>query len=196
MTRKTILTYGLSIGLFLSALPAQIAPIQDGESGLSVRTKLNSAIDEINSFDLSAYQLIFADSPRLDWALGKAYGPSGVLDSRLDWESRVLSGSWTIDYLSVTGLTIGSSVSLPAGSVPRNAIQDDAVGPNQLDELGHFSMSSLTLLKQSADPSDPAVGQSVVWMSDGTGAGDPGDIMVKVNSASTVNTFTLVDFAP
>jgi hypothetical protein len=47
----------------------------------------------------------------------------------------------------------------------------------------------------SADPSDPVAGQSVIWMSDGTGSGDNGDIMIKVNVGGTVKTATLLDYS-
>ena len=47
----------------------------------------------------------------------------------------------------------------------------------------------------AADPSDPPSGESVMWMSDGTGAGDAGDIMMKINVGGTTKTITLVDYS-
>lgn len=47
----------------------------------------------------------------------------------------------------------------------------------------------------SADPSDPAEGEFVVWMSDGTGSGDDGDIMLKITAGAVTKTVTLVDFS-
>lgn len=41
-------------------------------------------------------------------------------------------------------------------------------------------------LERSSDPSQPAEGQWVLWMSDGTGKGDDGDILI----ASTVGGVT------
>lgn len=38
----------------------------------------------------------------------------------------------------------------------------------------------------SSDPADPADGGAVIWMSDGTGTGEDGDLMVKLNNGSTV----------
>ena len=49
--------------------------------------------------------------------------------------------------------------------------------------------------EQSADPADPADGTYVIWMSDGTGAGDAGDIMIKITSATVTKTTTLVDYS-
>ncbi len=54
---------------------------------------------------------------------------------------------------------------------------------------------SITQSELSADPSDPAEGQSVTWQSDGTGSGDDGDIMMKITAGATTKTITLVDFS-
>lgn len=46
------------------------------------------------------------------------------------------------------------------------------------------------------EPSDPPDGESVVWQSDGSGAGDEGDFMIKVtDSNGTTKTSTLFDFS-
>jgi len=47
----------------------------------------------------------------------------------------------------------------------------------------------------SADPSNPATGESVMWVSDGTGSGDAGDVMVKINVGGTTKTVTLIDYS-
>lgn len=46
-----------------------------------------------------------------------------------------------------------------------------------------------------AEPSNPPVGESVQWLSNGTGAGDAGDVMVKINVGGTVKTVTLIDYS-
>lgn len=51
------------------------------------------------------------------------------------------------------------------------------------------------LVEKSADPSDPAEGQSVMWQSDGTGTGDDGDILIKITAGGLTKTATLVDFS-
>jgi len=53
----------------------------------------------------------------------------------------------------------------------------------------------LTLTEKSSDPANPAEGNSVLWMSDGTGAGDDGDIMIKITAGGVTKTVTLVDFS-
>lgn len=54
---------------------------------------------------------------------------------------------------------------------------------------------ALTLNERTSDPSNPAEGRSVLWMSDGTGSGDDGDIMIKITAGGVTKTITLVDFS-
>jgi len=60
-----------------------------------------------------------------------------------------------------------------------------------------YDMSGASYFKaRPTDPAAPAKGQAVIWLSDGTGAGDDGDIMVTVtDTAGTTKTTTLVDFS-
>ena len=46
----------------------------------------------------------------------------------------------------------------------------------------------------SADPV-PAEGYAYLWVSDGTGSGDAGDVMMAINPAGTIETATVVDFS-
>lgn len=43
----------------------------------------------------------------------------------------------------------------------------------------------------SSDPSDPTEGQYVIWMSDGTGSGSDGDLMMKETHGGTTTTYTI-----
>lgn len=54
---------------------------------------------------------------------------------------------------------------------------------------------ALGLRELSSDPSDPDEGALAIWQSDGTGAGDDGDVMVKVTAGAVTKTITLVDFS-
>jgi hypothetical protein len=51
----------------------------------------------------------------------------------------------------------------------------------------------LMMLERSADPPQPAEGETVIWMSDGTGLGDDGDIMIGGQAGGTINYTTLFD---
>lgn len=54
---------------------------------------------------------------------------------------------------------------------------------------------AVDLKEQATDPANPAEGKSVIWQSDGTGAGDDGDIMIKITAGGVTKTSTLVDFS-
>lgn len=61
--------------------------------------------------------------------------------------------------------------------------------------IANYFEGAIYFTELSADPTNPSEGQAVMWMSDGTGAGDDGDIMVKVTAGSTTKTITLIDFS-
>jgi hypothetical protein len=50
---------------------------------------------------------------------------------------------------------------------------------------------AITVRELSADPADPDEGSFVKWMSDGTGSGDDGDIMMKITAGGVTKTTTL-----
>lgn len=53
--------------------------------------------------------------------------------------------------------------------------------------------SWLELLERSADPTQPAEGETVIWMSDGTGKGDDGDVLIAGTAGGTTKWDTLFD---
>lgn len=68
------------------------------------------------------------------------------------------------------------------------------IGTKNPDSKLHVK-GAITQQSMSADPPDPDPGNSVQWISDGTGSGDAGDIMVKINVGGTIKTTTLVDYS-
>jgi hypothetical protein len=48
-------------------------------------------------------------------------------------------------------------------------------------------------LEKSADPAEPAEGEYVIWMSDGTGKGDDGDVLIASKAGGTTKYATLFD---
>lgn len=54
---------------------------------------------------------------------------------------------------------------------------------------------AITLNERTSEPSDPADGQAVIWLTDGTGFGDDGDVCVKVNVGGTVKSAVLFDYS-
>lgn len=59
----------------------------------------------------------------------------------------------------------------------------------KLHNTGAYTQNSI------AEPSNPTPGTSVQWVSDGTGSGNAGDLMMKINVGGVVKTTTLVDFS-
>lgn len=59
------------------------------------------------------------------------------------------------------------------------------------------ALENLVLISgKSTDPDDPEEGTGVIWISDGTGSGADGDMMIKItDSGGTTKTGTLVDFS-
>lgn len=92
-------------------------------------------------------------------------------------------------------------LSLVAADVGLGVTSDPTFADVTVDSLiaDTVTAESLGLLELAADPDDPDGGKSVIWMSDGTGAGDAGDIMMKISSpagsAVATKTATLVDFS-
>jgi hypothetical protein len=62
----------------------------------------------------------------------------------------------------------------------------------EYDDIAIFPL--LTGVSQSADMTAVTDG-FVIWQSNGTGTGDDGDIMIRINDGSTTKTTTLVDFS-
>tara|TARA_R100000329_G_scaffold77620_1_gene66681 strand:- start:322 stop:648 length:327 start_codon:yes stop_codon:yes gene_type:complete len=70
----------------------------------------------------------------------------------------------------------------------------------QLDSSGllpaaFIPPSTVKVKEASSDPANPAEGEAVIWMSDGTGTGDDGDILIKITAGGVTKTATLVDFS-
>jgi hypothetical protein len=75
---------------------------------------------------------------------------------------------------------------LVSGAVNASTILGDGTGM-------YFNL--LHLQEQSADPDDPPEGMSIIWQSDGTAAGDDGDIKIKITAGGSTKTGTLIDFS-
>ena len=60
-------------------------------------------------------------------------------------------------------------------------------------QQGVLRTTSLDLLERSSDPTEPTAGHAVIWMSDGTGKGADGDVLIASNPAGTTYYNTLFD---
>lgn len=73
-------------------------------------------------------------------------------------------------------------------------------GTSLMAEVGSYGLRVLSnayfaLQERSSDPGDPPEGQTHMWMSNGSGSGDDGDIMLKITAGGVTKTVTLVDFS-
>lgn len=134
----------------------------------------------------------------------------GGLNAITDAESTQLQN---IDSVTITNTQWGYLGAADQGVSTTDAVTfttvDTGQGANELyamdqdvettDGVTFDSVSGLAtlgLVEQSADPSDPATGGSVLWQSDGTGTGDDGDILMKItDSNGTTKTATIVDYS-
>jgi len=53
----------------------------------------------------------------------------------------------------------------------------------------------LKIKEKSTDPIDPAEGEAILWLSNGTDTGEDGDLLVKITAGGTTKTATLIDFS-
>ena len=117
-----------------------------------------------------------------------AFGYSGNLLYKN--ASVTVSGSLTTPYERLCRLRSSYGASLLDYDAAILDVKIDTTREPIIEIYGYFVGNEF-----ASDPSDPSEGKWVMWMSDGTGAGDDGDIMVKVTAGSTTKTITLIDFS-
>ena len=97
----------------------------------------------------------------------------------------------TADTLTLTGLVItddliiDNDLNLTGGS---DIAVTGAVSVDYVDRTQHT-------LTQAAEPGDPADNNAVLWVSNGTGAGDAGDFMCKITEGGGTSAFTISDYS-
>jgi len=106
----------------------------------------------------------------------------------------------TIIGANVTGLAAGLAnhiiIADGAGNQRLNITSTGnvGIGTTEPDTLLH-NAGAYTQQPLSSDPADPDAGNSVQWVSDGTGTGDAGDVLLKVNVGGTTKVITLIDYS-
>lgn len=70
---------------------------------------------------------------------------------------------------------------------------DSATGSNQINIGDRYFHDRIRLLERSSDPTKPTEGNCIVWMSDGTGLGDDGDIIIASTAGGVTNYAILFD---
>jgi hypothetical protein len=104
---------------------------------------------------------------------------------------------------------VGANVSGLASDLSNNIILADGDGNQRIrvDDSGNMGVGitdpdtkldingAFTFRELSSDPSDPDEGSAVMWMSDGTGTGDDGDVLMKITAGGVTKTATIADFS-
>jgi len=70
-----------------------------------------------------------------------------------------------------------------------------SLGGFNLTNGGSGTFATISLLEQSSNPDAPADGQAVIWLSDGSGYGDAGDVMIASTTSSVTRYGTLFDYS-
>lgn len=116
------------------------------------------------------------------------------------------SAASLIDYAE-KGVYLGALIQPTDGSSGSPTTNEIVIGYNAIGNgsntitigntsiIANYFEGAIYFTELSTDPADPAEGQAVMWMSDGTGAGDDGDMMVKITAGGSTKTITLVDFS-
>lgn len=102
---------------------------------------------------------------------------------------------------SPNGQQVGSIIVHDNTNAEHEAIRFGAVGRvgignvrNPMDFLFEIN-GEFAFTERSSDPANPDEGWVVIWMSNGTGSGDDGDILCKITAGGVTKTGTLIDFS-
>jgi len=177
-------------------------------------TFLNSAFPGVSNatgFDLNMYNRIADGITTMTAAMAGisdnagniALSASGAIEwgsvSKLTWSGskihvdylEILDDPWAFDALAPGGdCTVTNDLTL--GAVGTLALSGNLTVTGVI-EVNVISATSFTIA-QIAEPDDPPDEHAVMWCSNGTGVGDVGDIMIKIQSGSVVKSTTLINF--
>ena len=129
------------------------------------------------------------------WKMGDdqdVEGSNGIRDYVSGYHGTLTNGAAIIDQTEIPSDTLDSLNTSTSGSL--------GIGIESPDEALHVYGNTklegpLILRERTYDPDDPAEGGSVIWMSNGNGTGDDGDILIKITAGGATKTVTLVDFS-
>ena len=100
-----------------------------------------------------------------------------------------------------TDINVADGADVTANNAPQShtvvSHNDTTATGSELNELtdgstttlhDHAEANILSLTGQSSDPANPSTGNAVMWLSDGTGSGNAGDLIIKTNVSGVIYT--------
>ena len=181
------MNYGFSVGYNGTSNDFEIKKYQNSTSGTNVLTinRSSNLATFSNDVTVSGDFKVAGDDPRIkiDGDVDSHPGLEFYENGTRKW---IIFNNYGDD-----------SLDFKTNSTTRMVInQDGTVGIGTQSPASELHINgALTLTEKSSDPSNPSEGQSVLWMSDGTGTGDDGDILMKITAGGVTKTVTLVDFS-
>jgi hypothetical protein len=165
-----------TVPLAIRAAASQTAAIQQWENSAGTPlVRVTAAGGAIFSAELSGATLIYASNGFFH-------------TSNSAWIRSVGVEINSASYVSFTGNT-------NPGLGKDTFLRWKEAGNLRLFGTGAGVGAALTMQERNSDPSNPSEGDWVIWMSDGTGSGDDGDILFKITAGGVTKTGTLVDFS-
>ena len=151
--------------------------------GITDMTAILAGIcDQAGNLSLAAAKAIeWGSVSKITWSAAK------VQVDRLE-----IASPWTFGTLGPTGdCTVSNDAGLT--NIGTNLTLSGNLVVTGVIRVPTITDTSFTIA-QIAEPDDPPDDEAVFWCSNGTGIGDVGDIMLKIQSGAVVKSKTLVDF--
>jgi len=124
----------------------------------------------------------------------------------IEWDDTIRI-NLTGGEIKVTALQINTQLTIDTPTLTTITITDDLIISNDLvfNPSTDIAVTGTVTqdyvdrgthrLTQAAEPGDPADNNAVLWISNGTGAGDAGDFMCKITEGGGTSTFTISDYS-
>lgn len=107
--------------------------------------------------------------------------------------NNITTGSGNV-MVGASTLVIGADITGSSNILVGDDIDlEDRTASNQINIGTRYYHDRLRLAERSADPAQPTEGNFVLWLSDGTGLGDDGDVMIASTAGGVTNYTTLFD---
>lgn len=169
-------------------------PVNDGDNNQYLKTDGSGVLvwdTPAGSGDMLKATYDVDEDGLIDQASGGTeFDTSGVTNGQ------ILIGNSTGNVFALATLTgTGSQVTITnaAGSITISLPQN--IATTSSPTFAGLNLDLLTLLEQSANPTEPSDGEAIIWLSDGSGYGDAGDVMVASATGGNARYGTLFDFS-